>query len=133
MRLTFVLFALAAFTACGPGGTGYHATDRDPRLTKIARSAAPTRTAVLRFHDSHSRYPESDGELRAFMGKPPSALGEDAAHGWLYNHNPGAPGFSLWHKLGWDPALLYEFDGSKGQWVYDPGDGSDTQPILLQP
>ncbi len=68
------------------------------------------------------------------MGKPQSAVvDDDAARGWLYYRKPDGSGFSLSHGLGWDPVLLYEFDGSRGQWIFDPGDGSDRKAILLQP
>ena len=113
--------------------SSYNATDHDPLLTEVARSATPIRTALTRFHDYHARYPASEEELRTFMSKPPASAGIDLAHDWLYTRNPNGSGFSLWHKLGWDPALLYELDGAQEQWIFDPGDGSPRKFILLQP
>jgi hypothetical protein len=112
-----------------PGGMrpSYQATDRDPRLTRAARSATKLIAALERYHEDHHEFP-SDGNaaaLGAGWGEEPSM--ED----WNYRRTPA--GYHLWHKLGWDPALIYELDGVTGRWIFDPGDGSPTKTIVLSP
>jgi hypothetical protein len=52
--------------------------------------------------------------------------------GWVYSASETHPeACSLWRKLGWDPALIWQRDGDKTGWVFDPGDGSDEKPIRL--
>ena len=56
-----------------------------------------------------------------------------APNGWLYslgrNDDPSA--CSLWHKLGWDPALIWLRRGEQTKWIFVPGDGSEDIPFEL--
>lgn len=56
-----------------------------------------------------------------------------AKEGWVYTRSEDGSGYSLFLPLGWDPSLSYRYRGSKGQWVFDPGDGSDEKILTLNP
>jgi hypothetical protein len=58
-------------------------------------------------------------------------VGDPEMHGFYYYG--GGDRYTLTKKLGWDPILRYEFDGGRGTWVFDPGDGSGSTVIALSP
>jgi hypothetical protein len=52
--------------------------------------------------------------------------------GWMYySPDQHRSSCSLSRKLGWDPALVWQRDGEKTNWVFVPGDGSEDKPIQL--
>lgn len=119
-----------------PGGmrSSYDAADYDARLTRIARSATPLIDALNRYRVDHSAFPEEASGLAPYLPLEVIPKGRYAAiHSWIYSADQNRRGYSLWYKLGWDPSLNYRFDGSRGEWVFDPGDGSDSKVLLLKP
>lgn len=134
-----VLFGCAAIAARAetPGGRrpGDYPNDRDPRLTALARSAQPIITAIERFRAANRHFPSVDEaaalEIERIKGRKTgtfAALGE-----WLYYPESDGSGYTLARKLGWDPRLLYQREGTAQRWVYDPGDGSAQKEIVLEP
>jgi hypothetical protein len=112
-----------------PGGMRptYEPTDYDPRLTGEAKSATALIEALARYHEDHHEFPADPVRLAPYLPASPSA----SMRGWSYTRS--RTGYTLWHKLGWDPALIYEVDGAQGRWIFDPGDGSATKVIVLSP
>jgi hypothetical protein len=78
---------------------------------------------VERHHRAHGTYPPDVTAL--------AAAGATEMHGWAYT--PGADGYALTSKLGWDPSLRYVVEGGGAQWVFVPGDGSPEKTIDLRP
>jgi hypothetical protein len=150
-----VLAAFAAIAAGGlillavvfeyPGGMSstYRAADHDARLTREARDVAPVIQAIDGFYKAHGQCPrESDlEELRQGLPQYLSIFDRDGriefraagtANGWLYSPGRNDPAScSLWHKLGWDPALVWLRHGEQTKWVFVPGDGSEETTIDL--
>lgn len=121
-----------------PGGmhSSYRAKDYDARLTKVAATALPMIEAIEKYrHDHGGAFPKTDADFAEYVSPSPSVTLKPiiSVNGWIYNFFDSEPGYNLWHKLGWDPALIYQFDGSKGSWTFDPGDGSPEKKIILKP
>src|SRR4051812_41698636 len=111
LRTFLTLFGLLACTSCSErvGGisSSYPAKDFDPRLTGYAQSAAP----VIEALDSHQKatgvLPGSLDQLSSTSPVPPGLA-----------YVPQKESYSLYVKLGWDPALRY--DSSSRTWTFDP-------------
>ena len=121
--------------APGERAPGEYPDDRDPRLTALARSALPIIAAIERFRTANRRFPgvaeAAALDIERVKGRD---IGTFAALGdWLYYPERDGSGFTLSRKLGWDPRLLYQREGTAQRWVYDPGDGSATKEIVLEP
>ena len=110
-----------------PGGmrSSYPAKDYDPRLTREAATGLPLIAAINRYHEENSAFPATKADLAVPSDKAESR--------WDYRRDQDGSGYSLFHPLGWDPSLQYRSNGTQGQWVFDPGDGSEEKPILLKP
>ncbi|HYM62875.1 MAG TPA: hypothetical protein VEZ11_18460 [Thermoanaerobaculia bacterium] len=132
-HLTIAILCCGSMMSCNdiPGGMrpSYKATDHDRRLTPIARSASATITALRKHYAEHSTYPVALDDLEPLP--PEKSLAGDGQHSWLYRRHDLGTGFTLWYKLGWDPALIYECDGVIGHWIFDPGDGSPQKTLAL--
>lgn len=124
-----------------PGGMrpSYDAKDQDPRLTETAATAAPLIAALGRYHAEHATFPADALELHALLvasgiaaGPPPGSKFGRVME-WSYVRTQGGTGYTISHSLGWDPNLAYRWDGTAGQWIFDPGDGSPHKPIDLKP
>ncbi len=114
----------------------YAASSYDPRLTREATTAKVVISALNRYHRVHSGFPDAASQLAPYlppMSATPIALKHGFVCGWSYLRTDDGKGYHLWRKLGWDPALEYEFHGSKGRWVFEPGDGSADKEITLKP
>jgi hypothetical protein len=130
-----------------PGGMSpsYRATDHDTRLTPIAREAIPLIRSIGRYYQAHGQCPQVSAddlaELQNTIGSDVVATivaGEihfgmsGAATRWIYYSADRHRNYcSLSRKLGWDPALVWQRDGEKTNWVFVPGDGSEEKPIQL--
>ena len=108
----------------------------DPRLTREASTATVVITALNRYRSKRAAFPAVASQLAAYLPSA-SATSSSLKHGfvcgWSYQKSDNGRGYQLWRKLGWDPALVYECHGSKGRWVFEPGDGSTSKPIILKP
>jgi hypothetical protein len=121
-----------------PGGMrpSYPAADYDPRLTREASTATPVIAALNRYRSKHSAFPAVASQLASYLPSASAAssdLKDGYVCGWLYWKTDNGRGYRLSRKLGWDPALVYEYHGSKGRWVFGPGDGTAEKPIILKP
>jgi len=155
-RIMIAFAALLALAIAGvftawmveyPGGMrpDYNATDRDARLTPIAREAVPMIQAINRYYLTHGQCPRptesSVAELReglpedlvtTLRGDKIEFRDAKAATGWLYYSSDAEPTVcQLWRKLGWDPALVWLRHGDQTRWIFVPGDGSDEKMIDL--
>jgi hypothetical protein len=130
-----------------PGGMppNYRAIDYDPKLTAIAHEAVPIINSINRFYATHGKCPRATRddlmELRHGLDSHVIAtisgehiefrLGAEPS-GWSYysfGQNPSS--CTLTKKLGWDPSLVWQRDGSETQWIFVPGDGSEDKLIQL--
>jgi hypothetical protein len=121
-----------------PGGMrpSYQARNYDPRLTREASTATPAIAALNRYRSQHSAFPAAASQLAPYL--PPAyattiGLKESYVGRWNYWKTDNGQGYRLSLRLGWDPFLYYQYDGSKGHWVFVPGDGSPEKPIILKP
>jgi hypothetical protein len=136
---TFLALACVAvwllFFNSWPGGMRptYKAADYDARLTRVAKTAKAAITAVEAFHREHSAYPGDAAALGPYLSSAPPTAKAPEICGWYYTRKADGSGYTLARKLGWDPCLLYECDGSRVRWVFSPGDGSTDKTILLTP
>jgi hypothetical protein len=114
---------------------------QDPFLTAQAVTARPIILAARQLIETYGRAPTED-ELKAHLAQK-SIQAQPPQGGWIsppLNGPFGAwlyfskeKGFSLYLKLGWDPALLYEESAKdQGEWIFDPGDGSDEKKLDLK-
>ena len=110
----------------------YEAADSDPRLTTEARTAISTIGALQDYYKLHSKYPASVNDTDLHPTTTISNVGQ-IVDGWIYWTSSDGTGFEMWRKLGWDPSLVYRCTGTKGQWIFNPGDGSPEKPIALDP
>jgi hypothetical protein len=113
-----------------PGGMRptYNAVDHDARLTREARTAAATIAALQRYHAEHNAFPADQAALAVFFPPTPNEMPS-----WRYNRSSDGSGYTLSLRLGWDPDLVYEFDGTQPHWIFSPGDGSPSKTIRLNP
>lgn len=110
----------------------YRPVDYDWRLTERAKTAPALISALAQFHRDHSRYPEDWEQLLPYL-PPSSETTLPHIAGWHYWKHPDNAGYTISRKLGWDAGLQYHFDGSQGHWVFEPGDGTESTRIILDP
>ncbi len=130
--LTAVCIGFVVF-AFGPGSPRYVAVDDDARLTKVAETALPLIDAIRRYHEEYGEYPAVIAATHQFLSGSVIDTQGDKIDGWTYFPTADATGFTLSKSLGWDPMLNYQWNGTSGKWVYDPGDGSAEKEIRLNP
>jgi hypothetical protein len=141
LLVTLVGFGLLRVVSLGgefPGGMSptYAAVDYDPRLTREAATAKPVIAALNRYQRNHSTYPVEASELAPYLppaSVTPTALKNGYVCGWKYLRSRNDKGYVLSLRLGWDPSLGYWYDGSKGHWIFEPGDGSAEKQLILNP
>jgi hypothetical protein len=111
----------------------YPAADYDPMLTREAARALPLIKAIDRYRGEHSSLPADMADLASYLParpKPPKLpTPESAKAQWRYLRL-GVASYDLYLKLDWDPSLHYRFEGSKGYWYFDPGDGNEDFKII---
>lgn len=111
----------------------YPAADYDPMLTREAARALPLIKAIDRYRGEHSSLPADMADLASYLParpKPPKLpTPESAKTQWRYLRL-GVASYDLFLKLDWDPSLHYRFEGSKGYWYFDPGDGNEDMKII---
>ncbi len=120
----------------GVGGVppGYPAADHDKFLTEKAATAKPLLAALREFHARWETYPASIEEVRRLVPTLPNEVNDPTAvNGWSYSCLAGGVGFKLRYRLGWDPNLIYEWDGHTARWIFFPGDGTEEREIRLEP
>ncbi len=125
------------------------AGDADPRWAELAHEARRAVSVIDSFYAEHHACPQPSvaaelKEMQAELGDGFSAdprgqfieiRGISMVSGpWLYYTSPQHPDrCTLWHKLGWDPALIWRRHREAGRWVYDPGDGTPERRFTLSP
>lgn len=141
MKVRFAVLGLTllAVAGCGEfsrfGGmrSSYPAKDHDPFLTEIAQKAGPIVEAVKAHLEQHSTYPRSLSVVEDWL--PDEGIQRTAEGGvyWFreWSYIPEPDGFRLYYSLGRDPSLNY--DSRHDTWTFDPGDGSPTKVIVLDP
>ena len=148
--MVLAIVAAGVFTAWiveYPGGmrSSYKPTNRDARLTPIAREAVPVIQAIDRYYSAHGECPRPTAsgvvELRkdlpedllaTLRGDKIEFRGDKTVTGWLYYSSDAEPTVcQLWRKLGWDPALVWLRRGDQTRWIFVPGDGTDQKMIDL--
>jgi hypothetical protein len=133
----------------GLGGLhpGYRARNGDVFLTRVARGALPVMDALDRYRAANGTFPHPSlaAEEAAIAAYLPSNVKIIRAGRWLVFEAGGlspwiysraaadGSAYSLSIKLGWDPRLVYRHSRDGAQWIFEPGDGSDVQPIALRP
>ena len=132
----FVLAGLAALAglahlgkSIGGMSGSFAARDGDPVLTAEAAKLRPVIRALNRYYRKHGSLPKALGEVEPNPPAPAEVL-------MRCSYDPGQDGgrYQIRYKLGWDPSLIYEYDGKSGQWSFDPGDGgSEPKRIELAP
>jgi hypothetical protein len=144
-----ILYAAVLAHLFGIGGlhAGYRARDGDLLLTRIARSAQPIIGALDRYEAIHGVFPNSAsaGDVSALASSFPLSMKVVRQGGWLAFETGGPSpwtyyllgsdgrSYTLSTKLGWDPRLAYRRNPGGGQWIFEPGDGSDENVIDLRP
>lgn len=112
------------------GGKRYDPTKpRDlGELRRIIYSAKPLLVAVEKYHQQHRAYPDELDVLTKELDEE-HYLEEMRSLGVprVSSVRPEGRGYQIYIKLGWDPALFY--DSTENEWIYEPGDGSDTTVI----
>ena len=147
MALAIVAGLATAWIVGFPGGMrpSYQATDRDARLTPIAREAIPVIKSIDRYYSTHGQCPRPtesglaelrkdlpEGLIATLRGDKIEFRDAKAVTGWLYYSSDEEPTVcQLWRKLGWDPALVWLRRGDQTRWIFVPGDGSDQKMIDL--
>jgi hypothetical protein len=114
----------------------HDATNYDPELTRDARRVLPVIAALNRYHSKHSSFPADASQLAPYL--PPGSVrtigpGHSHVDGWDYRRDRDRKGYVLSVRLDWDPSPDYWYDGSKGHWIFQPGDGSAEKEIILRP
>jgi hypothetical protein len=119
----------------------FRAVDYDPDFTRRARAALPVIAALNRYRSKHSTFPANAAQLaRCF---PPGSVRTIhpgpyfiMVRGWHYYPDRGGKGYGLSRKIDWDAGFSYEYDGSKGHWIFssdDLPDGPGSKEIVLKP
>jgi hypothetical protein len=121
-----------------PGGMPptYNAANYDPRLTREASTATVVIAALNRYRSKHSAFPAAASQLAPYLPyatAASSSLRHGFVCGWYYEKTSNGRGYALSRSLGWVPCLRYEYHGSKGRWVFVPGDGTPEKPLILKP
>ena len=114
----------------------YQAKDFDPRLNQEATTAKPLIAALMKYREKSKTFPQHFGDCEGLLSNPPWARmkpKDDFFSGWDYSQLSNGQKFMLYHRLGWDPFLKYEYDGTNGSWVFDPGNGNPRTTVQLKP
>ena len=90
---------------------------RKPDLAAAVDSARPLVAALEREHAAQGRLPAQLPELAT-----------PRPGGWTYTRINDHE-YDLFRKLGWDESIQYRFRDGRGQWIFDPGDGSPQQDV----
>jgi len=129
-------------------GSAAAASSFDPQLIIVAREARQVIAVIDSFYARHRACPQPSlpaelAELQSELGDGYSAEpkgqfivigGINMAVVWLYYTSLQHPDkCTLWRKLGWDPALIWQRHREGAKWVFDPGDGSEQRTIKLAP
>ena len=143
-----LLFGAIAVGQAVAGGDAALPARSDPRLIEVAREARQTIAVIDWFYVRHRACPQPSrpAELAALQdglgdgfsvdleGQFVAIRGISMSSVWLYYTSPAHPEkCTLWRKLGWDPALIWRRHRNGGRWIFDPGDGSQEQPIEVNP
>jgi hypothetical protein len=144
-----LVYAATLVHLFGIGGlpSGYRARDGDLLLTRIARGALPVIGTLERYKASRGVFPNSAGaeDARALASELPPSVKVVRQGGWLAFQTGGpspwtynllgtdGQSYTLSTKIGWDPRLAYRRNPEGGQWIFEPGDGSDEKVIDLWP
>src|SRR5438128_2058518 len=134
--LTVLLVAMAGVAVLYFYFPVYRPVNYDLRLTLEASTATPAIAALNHYRSQHSAFPVFASQLAPYLPSASAAskgLQHSYVSGWCYQKTDNGRGYRLSRSLGWDPVLYYVYDGSKGQWIFNPGDGSAEQPLLLKP
>ena len=129
----YLIPALGEFPGGMPGS--YGAVDYDPRLTREASTATVVIDALNRYHSKHSVFPAAASQLSLYLSSASdtsASLQHSYICGWYYSKMDNGKSYVISRKLGWDPCLKYEYRGSTGRWIFEPGDGSPSKPIILK-
>lgn len=109
-------------------GEPYSDNSRDrAKLNKIAASYEVVCDALRRHHSSLGEYPATLDDLSQSIEGAQTAMNllKERRHTVYYQSD--RHDFTLHVKLNWDGGLNYQ--GSVGQWRYDPGNGEPDWPI----
>jgi hypothetical protein len=143
-----LLFGAIAVGQAVAGGDAALPMRSDPRLIEVAREARQTIAVIDWFYVRHRACPQpsrpaelvvlqdglGDGFSVDLQGQFVAIRGISMSSVWLYYTSPAHPDkCTLWRKLGWDPALIWRRHRNGGRWIFDPGDGSQEQPIEVNP
>ncbi|MES2596434.1 MAG: hypothetical protein V4662_13900 [Verrucomicrobiota bacterium] len=96
-------------------------------LRRIIYSVKPLQVAVEKYRQQHRAYPD---ELDVLTKEPDEKHYLEAMQSTVprvSSVRPEGNGYQIYIKLGWDPGLFYY--SAENEWIYDPGDGSDTTVI----
>ena len=133
--LAVALLLLAVFAACLvwlriESGPAYSIEDHDPVLERHAADARPVIAALAEYHSKNGAYPKTAEEVFPFF-VPSQMQGDDAKYfRWRREYLSDGRTYSLAYRLSHDEGLIYEFDGTQGKWVYEPGDGTPRRKVL---
>jgi hypothetical protein len=119
-----------------PGFPIYRPVDYDPGLTREAATANPVIAALSRYRREHGLFPSAAAQLVRCLpagSTIPWALQHGSINGWNYHKHDNGKSYEMVRGLGRDPELAYVFQGSTGQWVFRPCDGSPDKTIKLNP
>jgi hypothetical protein len=97
------------------------------RLTKIAASYEVVCNALRRHHSSLGVYPATLDDLDQSVEGAQATLNLLKERRHTVHYQSDRHDFTLHVKLNWDGGLHYQ--GSVGQWRYDPGNGEPDWPI----
>jgi hypothetical protein len=143
-----LLFSAIAAGQAVAGGDAALPARSDPRLVEVAQEARQTIAVIDWFYLQHRACPQPSrpAELEALQdglgdgfsvdleGQFVAIRGISMKSVWLYYTSPAHPDkCTLWRKLGRDPALIWRRHRDGGRWIFDPGDGSQEQPIEVNP
>jgi hypothetical protein len=112
-----------------------------------AKRAHPIINALNSFYAVKGRYPVRSSELVAFLPVGVTAIdgigsrtngggfgfnGFNGGINWHYNLGLSSKSYELRCQIR-DQSLYYNYDGSNGTWLLDPGDGKQIKDIQVSP
>lgn len=119
-----------------PGGirADYQPKANDKQLTEFAKTALPVIAELTstRAASKANQFPTNAAELVVLSAGRLTLAGR-GVNDWHYEPSPDGSAYLLSRKLGWDPKLVFRFDGKQGSWAFEPGDGSPEKLVLLKP
>jgi len=132
-----IVLTLGAAPPLPPSPGGMRPTDSPkdytPQLTRKAATGLPLIAALKRYHEEHGYFPAKITALAPYLPSPKPSAARPEWRDWHYTQGKNGATYYLAIGLGWDPTLNYHFDGHHGQWVFNPGDGSDETFLDLNP